>query len=392
MVEIERSYSVAEIRQVDLRIALGDLTATAGSGDQIRLRASLRSNDETELETTVTDGVLLVKNRTDNGWLGRNSSRIDVALAIPRDAAVVVTAKTGLGDVNVEGVPGLREAHTGKGDVRAVGGGSPLTIKTGKGDVAVRSWRGDLNVTTGKGDVAISDLTGGLQMVTGAGDTTVERWQADGGTAHEIKTGSGDVALRDVRALGLEVTTGRGDCALRQVALGSLRAKTGYGDIGVEGDPLGGQWEVRTGKGDLSLALPTTAAVRVEAATRHGSVRSELPQVKVARPGPVNQHGGRTIMVIGDEPRAEIRLETTKGDISVRAAGAMSTAVAVERRPAGVEAETRVAVRVEPPSQPMLAAEKGPDKRSALTILESLSRGEISVDEAETLLRSLEQG
>jgi hypothetical protein len=171
-----------------------------------------------------------------------------------------------------------------------------------------------------------------------------------------------------------------------------LRAKTGYGDIGVEGDPLGGQWEVRTGKGDLSLALPTTAAVRVEAATRHGSVRSELPQVKVARPGPVNQHGGRTIMVIGDEPRAEIRLETTKGDISVRAAGAMSTAVAVERRPAGVEAETRVAVRVEPPSQPMLAAEKGPDKRSALTILESLSRGEISVDEAETLLRSLEQG
>ena len=389
--EIERRFDLAEIKQVDIRIGLGDLTATAGSGDQIGLRARLRSDDESELETTVADGVLLVKNRSDNGWLGRSAGRIDVELTVPRNAAVAILAKTGLGNVTVEGVAGLREAHTGKGDVRAVGGSSPLTIKTGKGDVAVRAWRGDLHITTGKGDVAVSDLSGGLQMVTGAGDSLVERWQAGDGGAHEIKTGSGDVALRDARAQGLEVTTGRGDCALRQVALGSLRAKTGYGDIVVEGDPLGGQWEVRTGKGDLALTLPTTVAARVEAATRHGSVRSELPQVKVARPGPVSQHGGRTIVVIGDEPRAEIRLETNKGDISVRAAGVMSTAVAVERQPTGAEIETTYAVRVEQPVPSSPVAPKGPDKSSALTILESLSRGEISVDEAETLLRSLEQ-
>jgi DUF4097 and DUF4098 domain-containing protein YvlB len=392
--EIERRFDLAEIKQVDIRIGLGDLTATAGSGDQIGLRARLRSDDESELETTIADGVLLVKNRSDNGWLGRNAGRIDLELTVPRNAAVAVMAKTGLGNVNVEGVAGLTAVHTGKGDVRAAGGSSPLTIKTGKGDVAVRAWRGDLHVTTGKGDVAVSDLTGALQMVTGAGDTTVERWQGGDGAAHEIKTGSGDVALRDARAQGLEVTTGRGDCALRQVALRSLRAKTGYGDIVLEGDPLGGQWEVRTGKGDLSLTLPASAAARVEAATRHGSFRSELPQVKVARPGPASQHGGRTIVVTGDEPRAEIRLETNKGDISVRAASATSTAVAVAvgRQPASREAETLVDGRVEQPLQPILIAEKGPDKRSALTILESLSRGEISVDEAETLLRSLEQG
>jgi DUF4097 and DUF4098 domain-containing protein YvlB len=392
MMEIERSFSAAEIKQVDLRIALGDLTATAGDGNQIGLRARLRSNDETELEVAVADGVLLVKNRASEGWLGRNGNRIDVGLTVPRDAAVVVTAKTGLGDINVEGVAGLREVHTGKGDVRAVDGGSALTIKTGKGDVMVHNWRGDLHVTTGKGDVAVSDLTGGLQMVTGAGDTAVKHWQAGSGANHQIKTGSGDVALSDARAEGLEVTTGRGDCALRQVGLRSLHAKTGYGDLILEGDPRGGQWEVRTGKGDISLALPATVAARVEAATRHGSVRSELPQVKVARPGPVSQHGGRTIVVIGDEPRAEIRLETNKGDISVRAAGVGSTAVTVERQPTGMKAETLYAVRVEQPVQPAAIAHKGPDKSSALTILESLSRGEISVDEAEALLRSLEQG
>lgn len=389
MMEIERSFSVAEIRQVDLGMALGDLSVTAGGAGQIGLRARLRSDDESELVTVVADGVLTVKNRSDNGWLVRNANRIDVALTIPRDASVVVTAKTGLGDVNVEGVAGVREILTGKGDVRAAGGSSALTIKTGKGDVAVSAWRGDLHVTTGKGDVVVSDLVGGLQMVTGAGDTTVERWQANGGAGHEIKTGSGDVTLRQGQARSLEVNTGRGDCTLQQVALRSLQGKTGYGDFVIEGDPLGGQWEVRTGKGDLALAL-AAASARVEATTRHGSVRSELPQVKVARPGPVSQHGGRTIVVIGDEPRAEIRLETNKGDISVRAAGALTTAVTLERQPAGIETETLYAVRVEQPVQPLAVAEKESDKRSALTILESLARGELSVDEAETLLRSLE--
>jgi DUF4097 and DUF4098 domain-containing protein YvlB len=389
--EIDRRFDLAEIKQVDIRIGLGDLTATAGSGNQIRLRARLRSDDESELETTVVDGVLLVKNRSDNGWLGRSAGRIDLELTVPRNAAVAVLAKTGLGNVNVEGVAGLSAVHTGKGDVRAAGGSSPLTIKTGKGDVAVRGWRGELNVTTGKGDVAVSDLTGGLQMVTGAGDTMVERWQGGDGAANEIKIGSGDVALRDARAQGLEVTTGRGDCALRHVALRSLRAKTGYGDILLEGDPLGGQWEVRTGKGDLSLALPTTAAARIEAATRHGSVRSELPQVKVARPGPVSQHGGRTIMVIGDEPRAEIRLETTKGDIGVRSAGLTATTVLVERPPAGKETAVQYPVRVETSVEPSSIAQSLPQKGSAMSILESLSRGEISVDEAEELLRLLEE-
>lgn len=386
MVEIERSFDVAEIKQVEISLALGDLSVAAG-GDQIGLRARLRSNDESELETIVANGVLTVRNRSDGGWLIRNTGRIDVALTVPHNAAVVVTAKTGLGDVSAEGATGLREIHTGKGDVRAVNGSSSLTIKTGKGDIAVRNWRGDLHVTTGKGDVVVSNLTGGLQMVTGAGDTTVEGWQAGSGADHQIKTGSGDVTVRNSLAQSLDVTTGRGDCTLQQVALRALHGKTGYGDFAIEGDPLGGQWEVRTGKGNLALGLTALAAARVEAATRHGSVRSELPQVKVARPGPVSQHGGRTILVIGEEPRAEIRLETNKGDISVRAASVASPVVAVERQPASTETEMLYAVRVE---QPAPVVEASPDQRSALTILESLSRGEISVDEAEALLRSLE--
>ncbi len=393
MIEIERNFAVAGIERVDLRIALGDLTLSAASGDRIELRARLHSSDETELESTVAGGVLTIKNRADNGWLMRNGSRIDVALAVPPQASLVVAAKTGLGDVNADGVAGLAEVHTGKGDVRAVGGSSPLSVKTGKGDVLVRAWRGDLDITTGKGDVTVSDLAGGLRMTTGAGDSTVERWQAPHSAGNQVKTGSGDVAISQAQVQGLELSTGRGDTSLRQVVVHTLRGQSGLGNFTITGDPLDGQWDVRTTKGDLTLALGATAAARVDATTRHGGLRSDLPQVKVARPGPANPSGGRTIMVVGNEPRAEIRLDTIKGDISVQADGATTAAtpVAVQEHRVVVHMGGPQSAGLEPYGAPAAAIEAGPAQVTALSVLESLARGEISVDEAETLLRALDR-
>lgn len=393
MSEIERSFSVEDITHIELKIALGDLTLSAGSSDQISLRARLRSDDEGELETTVADGVLTIKNRNENGWLMHNTNRIDVALAIPPQASLVVAAHTGLGDVNAEGVAGLCQVHTGKGDVRAVGGSSPLTIKTGKGDVTVRTWRGDLDVTTGKGDVAISDLNGGLRMTTGAGDTSIERWQAPQSAGNYTETGLGDVTVRQAQVEALEVSIGRGDSTLHQVAVRTLRVQSAAGNIAVAGDPLEGQWDVHCAKGNLLLTLHAAVGARVEAATRHGSLRSNLPQVKVARPGPASQFGGRSILVIGEEPRAEIRLDTIKGDISVQveSAAPATPAVAIPEHSVAARVETPQSVGLHPTAAPVAAAKVGPAQATVLSVLESLSRGDINLEEAETLLRSLEQ-
>ena len=393
MIEIERNFAVADIEKIDLRIALGDLTLSAGSDDQINLRARLRSDDETELETIVAGGVLTIKNRSDNGWMVRNASRIDVALAVPPRSGLAVAAKTGLGSVNADGVTGLAEVHTGKGDVRAVGGSRSLSVKAGKGDVLVRTWRGDLDITTGKGDVTVSDLAGSLRMTTGAGDTTVERWQAPQSAGNQVKTGSGDITVHQAQVQGLDLSTGRGDSSLHQVAVRTLRVQSGAGNVAIAGDPLGGQWDVRSAKGDLSLALPAAAAARVETATRHGSLRSNLPQVRVARPGPASQFGGRSILVIGEEPRAEIRLDTIKGDINVQMEGATNAVapVAVQEHRVVVQMEGPQSAGLEPYAAPAAVIEAGAAQITALSVLESLARGEISVDEAETLLKALDR-
>ena len=159
---------------------------------------------------------------------------------------------------------------------------------------------------------------------------------------------------------------------------------SGSGDVALDGDPATGRWEVRTGKGDLSMRIPARAA-RIEAATRHGDISSDLPQVKAARPGPASQRGGRSISVIGDEPRAEILLETGHGDISVRVAGAPLQAPA----PTAWNAIAEPVPAVPATTTPTIVPQSDP-KATALAILESLSRGELTVAEAEALLRSLE--
>lgn len=395
MIEIERSFSVTDVKQIQANTRLGDISASANGDGQILVRARIRSNNEAELETTLTDGVLKISQRQNggNGEFGdwsRPPSNMDVILIVPAGSDVAVTAHTGKGDVSCDGVRGLAEVHTGKGDVSTSASARDLAIHTGMGDVSVRNGRGALLVDTGKGDVSIHELAGSLQVQTGSGDVSVRDWQAppatNGGGKHTIRTGSGNVSISHSQTPTLEVHTGRGDCAFDQIATADLRVHSGSGDVALDGDPATGRWDVRTGKGDLSLRIPARA-VRIEAATRHGDLRSDLPQVKAARPGPASQRGGRSISVLGDEPRAEILLDTGHGDISVRVDGApLQAPVTTE----WAIAETILTPAV-PATQKMSIATPQPDtKATALAILESLSRGELGVDEAEALLRSLE--
>ena len=395
MIEIERRFSVTEVTQIEIRTGMGDISASTSNGQAILVRARIRSGNEAELEATVVDGVLVVNQRT-NGKNGQpddwhRSSSMDVTLVLPAGSEVSVALQTGKGDVSSDRIPGLRDVRTGKGDVSTSRSVRDLAIQTGMGDVSVRNASGAVLVETGKGDVSIGDLAGGLQVRTGAGDVSVHGWQAPAaattGAKHAIRTGAGDVSVSRAQSPSLDVNTGRGDCSLDQVALTDLHVHSGSGDVSVDGDPATGRWEVRTGKGDLSMRIPARA-VRIEAATRHGDISSDLPQVKVARPGPASQRGGRSIGVIGGEPRAEILLETSHGDISVRVAGAPLPLPAASAWTSAI-AEP-VAVPVLPTAQTSLAVPPSDPKATALAVLESLSRGELTVDEAEALLRSIE--
>lgn len=410
MIEVKRSYRIDEVESIDIRLASGDVQAASGSGDSIQMRARIHSNDETELLIDLAEGRLRLVHREladgeKAGELFRRHSAIDLSVTLPTAADPLLTVRTGNGDVKLEGVRRVTAVKSGKGDVACAGvlgdlridSGAgdvaaadiegQLEIHTGAGDVAVSGCGGKLAVRTGKGDVAVSGVRGVLEINSGAGDIRVNDWQdQDGAGQNSVNTGSGDLVISRARARRLQVRSGRGDGVLRQATIGQLDLGTGSGDFDLDGDPGAGRWQVKTANGDIALRVPGTAALRIEAATRFGTIESDLPMVRVAKPGPVSQHGGRSIVVVGDEPRGEITLESGRGDIAVRFGGSAPATVGLPVAVVEVAASRALDL---PPSQPAPVARTAPDRDVTMQVLESLSRGEISVDEAETLLKAL---
>lgn len=412
MIEVVREFNVEDVKQIEIKLARGDVKASARGAATVTVRARVHAPDDAELKLALEDGRLFVGHRgvddkNGNGDWFRAYPAIDIDLTVPAAANPLVTIRTGKGDVRLNGIRRAQAVRTGKGDVSVSGTANDLQINSGAGDVSVtgcggaldiHSGAGDIAVSacqaavsarTGRGDVSIDGVIGKLEISSGAGDIRVSNWQAsDNGAASTgaINTGAGDIAVGNADAASLRLQTGRGDCSLGKVRLGVLDVSSGSGDLALSGDPGTGRWQAKTGKGDIALKLPAMAAIRVEAATRFGSITSDLPQVKVARPGPASQHGGRTIIVLGDEPRAEIMLETGKGDIAVRAGGPMPVAVG---QPVAVAEVVAPGALELPPSQPAPATRTTPGRDVTMGVLESLSRGEISVDEAEMLLKAL---
>lgn len=385
MVEIERTFAPETVKQIQVQLAVGDLKVGGAAIDQIALRARIHSGDAADLEIVQSNGSLTIRHRE---VVMHRIQPVDVFLVLPATATIDLTAILAKGDASVEQVNSPLRVETGKGDVSVVGGQGNLRVQTGKGDVRVDDRQGTLWVSSGKGDVSINRLTGALRVQSGLGDVSLTDWRgpADEAADNQIELGAGDVRVRGVQAQRLAIRSGRGTYTLSDAAVGMLQVETAKGDVTLAGDPGVGQWSVTAAKGDITVRLPATARARVEMATRRGSIQSDLPQVRVGRPGPASQvGGGRSIGVTGDEPRANVRLETIVGDIRVFCGGAAP------------EAPASVTISKERPAQPgpVVAAEPvtsggRPGPKTALEVLESLARKEISVDEAEALLRSLE--
>lgn len=247
-----------------------------------------------------------------------------------------------------------------------------------------------------------------------------------------IRLGSGDVQFEEIDALLVTTRVGSGDVQIEQGRIAELDIENSRGDVQIESVLPTSAWALTTRHGDIQLVLPGDAYARLDAATRHGEIECNAPLVRVGRPGPGARHGGRMVGTVGEgtgEP-VDIHLESQHGDIEVemerrpsRFAGRHAPQTKAESKPQGgsdaSSHERSVATRrtdapasaTVPVAQPAPAnavvpvtvtdlptpeAALNPPKEgraqvydSQFAILQALQAGEITVAEAEMLLRSL---
>jgi hypothetical protein len=125
-----------------------------------------------------------------------------------------------------------------------------LSAQSGSGNVEDEGVGANAKLGTGSGSIHATGLQGGPSLNTGSGNIYAEL------------TGDGDVRAQ----------TGSGSIELHGVH-GALRAETGSGNVKVEGRPLG-PWKATTGSGSVEV-WTGDSAFTLDAQTGSGSIHSD---------------------------------------------------------------------------------------------------------------------
>jgi hypothetical protein len=271
-----------EVR-LDVRVGAGEIRLETEAAAQTTVTLEpLRDNDASReaVENARVelrgrgDGHEVIVDVRDRGRIFRNA---EVLVAVTCPEGTSVETKSGSADVEGRGRFGSVEVESGSGDVEF-------------GEVA------DLNVGTASGDVQLGSVAADARVNTASGDVQVRSIGGDG----KVNTASGDIVVREVGG-ELSVNSASGDVIVRE-ARSSVRVNTASGDQEI-GSVVTGRVELKSASGDLKVAIAEGSMLFVDARSRSGEVRSELPVSDVPPEG--------------EGPSVELRANTMSGDITV---------------------------------------------------------------------------
>ena len=188
------------------------------------------------------------------------------------------------------------ESKTGSADVEGRGRFGSVEVESGSGDIQFAEIADEARISAASGDVQLGEVGGSARINTASGDIQI---RSVGGDA-KINSASGDVLVRDVTG-ELSVNTASGDVLVRETA-SSVSINTASGDQQL-GSIATGRVDLKSASGDLKVGVQEGSTLWVDARSRSGDVRSELP-VSDLPPD-------------GNGPTVELRANTMSGDITV---------------------------------------------------------------------------
>jgi DUF4097 and DUF4098 domain-containing protein YvlB len=187
-----------------------------------------------------------------------------------------------------------------------------LRGRTGSGDIAVRDIRGPVDMTAGSGDLTAARIDSDVKATCGSGSIRMDGIHGDA----QATAGSGDINLLSVQG---EVRTQTGSGGVRiDKPSGSVTAGTGSGDISVTG--ASADLQLRTGSGDLQVEGNPAAKSYWELHTSSGEIGLRVPSSAsfrlVARSS--SGHIQTTIPIVIEEQTSKHELRARVGDGGAR--------------------------------------------------------------------------
>jgi len=206
--------------------------------------------DGNRIELTVTDP------RSRGGFNLEFNNHRSAKLYVSLPASSNVNARSGDGSIDIEKVNGTLTLRSGDGNIDGRMLSGAVDAHTGDGAIKLADIKGDLKVDTGDGPITLMGQLTSVHARSGDGTVKIE---AEPGSAAEgdwdIVTGDGSVSLAVPDGFGAELDahTGDGRINLEEITLsnvsGALGRQTVKGRLGAGGRSV----RVRTGDGSITL-------------------------------------------------------------------------------------------------------------------------------------------
>jgi DUF4097 and DUF4098 domain-containing protein YvlB len=293
------SFPVSGDAALDATAESGDIVVRSGEGSSIQVRGRVEVRRGWQVPSNAAELARQVAAQPPVSQHGQTVTlariadetarrAVSISYEVTVPARTAVTARSGSGNVLVQGVQLAVAARSGSGDVRVQGAGGDADLRSGSGDIDVDGVAGTARVNTGSGSVRARGIGAGLHASTGSGDIDA------------TLTGRGDV----------QTSTGSGSIRLTGI-VGAVQASTGSGDVDVTGTPTG-TWKLSTASGRVGVDVPDDAGFTLDARTSSGSLNLDVPLTTQGRMDRRRVQG----QVRGGGPALE--LSTASGSISVR--------------------------------------------------------------------------
>jgi len=266
---------------LDLSNIAGDVRITGGAGDQVVIDATKRGRTAEELKEVtieVTSAANRVEVRTRYPETRRNISvSVSFTVTVPKYAAV--TVKSVSGGVHVEGFDGELHATSVSGNVTAAAAADLRSAKSVSGSVSVTR-------ASSTADCAIKSI-------------------------------SGDLTVKALKAREIQADTISGEVKLEDVTTARLTAKTISGDLVFAG-PLatGGRYEFSAHSGNVNVHPADATGFELTAATFSGDIKCEMP-LKVAGQPSTERRPRKTLHGTFGDGSAVLQINAFSGDITI---------------------------------------------------------------------------
>ncbi len=344
---------------VEIEVKRGSLTLKPSEDQDARVES------DPPVEPRITANTFSISTKHLSGdvhvtvYIPKNCRRLEASLGRGPASAEDISAdraelNLGLGSLDARNLMGQWDINLGKGDGRVSGGDGKFDLNLGMGRLDMNDVSGTADINSGMGPVHAANCRGTFEVNCGKGSVG---WTGAQGNL-EINAGMGDVLISDSRGDRLAVNAGLGKVSLKNDRWHKAALDVGLGEVSTQGEFDDLTVHVKT-RGAITVEIPEHRGARVEASTEHGRIISHMNLIPVGHAGP--QRGQRLVGVTGDGA-GRIVLETRRGNVTL-------SQYPSDGKPADV-------------SEPVQ------DPRTV--ILEQLRQGEITVEEAESLLNALD--